>query len=95
MLALRPNFSAVVRQEYAKWYDDERIEPILEGLRKAGLAIPEVQKEDQKAVSGSTAAASPSIAVLPFANMSDDKEQDYFSDGLAEEIINLLAQILD
>ena len=34
----------------------------------------------------------PSIAVLPFANMSADKEQEYFSDGLAEEIINLLAQ---
>ena len=35
----------------------------------------------------------PSIAVLPFANMSADKEQEYFSDGLAEEIINLLAHI--
>jgi serine/threonine protein kinase len=34
-----------------------------------------------------------SIAVLPFANMSADKEQEYFSDGLAEEIINLLAHI--
>jgi TolB-like protein/Tfp pilus assembly protein PilF len=33
-----------------------------------------------------------SIAVLPFANMSGDKEQEYFSDGLAEEIINALAQ---
>ena len=41
------------------------------------------------------AAAEPSarsIAVLPFANMSTDKDQEYFSDGLAEEIINLLAQ---
>ena len=34
-----------------------------------------------------------SIAVLPFVNMSADREQEYFSDGLAEELINLLARI--
>ena len=34
-----------------------------------------------------------SIAVLPFANMSNDAEQDYFCDGISEEIINSLAQI--
>jgi TolB-like protein/Flp pilus assembly protein TadD/class 3 adenylate cyclase len=34
-----------------------------------------------------------SIAVLPFVNMSSDKEQDYFSDGISEELLNLLAKI--
>jgi TolB-like protein/Tfp pilus assembly protein PilF len=35
----------------------------------------------------------PSIAVLPFANMSDDPDQDYFADGMVEEIITGLARI--
>src|SRR5262249_51007679 len=35
----------------------------------------------------------PSIAVLPFVNLSSDKEQEYFSDGIAEEILNELAQV--
>ena len=34
-----------------------------------------------------------SIAVLPFVNMSSDKEQEYFSDGVSEELLNLLSKI--
>ena len=34
-----------------------------------------------------------SIIVLPFVNMSNDRDQDYFSDGLTEELLNLLAKI--
>jgi TolB-like protein len=39
-----------------------------------------------------SAAVAPSIAVLPFANLSGDKENEYFADGLAEEIINSLTR---
>jgi serine/threonine protein kinase len=35
----------------------------------------------------------PSLAVLPFANLSSDKENEYFSDGLAEDIIDALTQV--
>jgi len=35
----------------------------------------------------------PSIAVLPFANMSNDPEQEYFADGIAEDIITALSHI--
>jgi eukaryotic-like serine/threonine-protein kinase len=36
-----------------------------------------------------------SVAVLPFVNLSGDKEQEYFSDGLTEELLNSLAKIND
>ena len=39
------------------------------------------------------ASGPPSIAVLPFTNLSGDKEQEYFSDGIAEELIGLLARV--
>lgn len=39
------------------------------------------------------AALAVSIAVLPFVNMSDDRENEYFSDGLTEELLNVLANV--
>jgi TolB-like protein/lipoprotein NlpI len=41
------------------------------------------------------AGADKSIAVLPFVDMSEKKDQEYFSDGLSEELIDLLAQVQD
>ena len=38
-------------------------------------------------------AAAKSIAVLPFADMSSGKDQEYFADGLSEELLNLLAKL--
>ncbi len=45
LLALRPDFAAVARQEYAKWYDPEHIEQIVDGLRKAGMEFPETSRQ--------------------------------------------------
>lgn len=51
---------------------------------RLGVAMPTVSPNPLRV---------PSIAVLPFANMSSSHDDDYFSDGLAEEILNLLARI--
>ena len=40
LLAIRPDFAAVAREELGKWWDPELIEHLIDGLRKAGLEIP-------------------------------------------------------
>lgn len=39
LLALRPDFATTARQEYGKWYDEEHVEQVIDGLRKAGMKI--------------------------------------------------------
>lgn len=56
----------------------------------AGQTKAEITSEAPKA-----AATEKSIVVLPFVNMSNDPEQEFFSDGLSEELLNVLAQIKD
>src|SRR5215475_1633202 len=48
-----------------------------------------------EAVTTGRLSTTPSIAVLPFVNMSADSENEYFCDGLAEELLNALAKIDD
>ena len=47
-------------------------------------------KADEKTIAVSD---EPSVAVLPFVNMSSDPEQEFFSDGISEEILNVLTRI--
>ena len=89
LLKIRPDFRVVGRSELKKWYDNDLVGRLADSLRKAGLEIA----EDEKAAPSGAVLLAQSIAVLPFANISADPEQEYFSDGLAEEIINLLAQV--
>jgi adenylate cyclase len=48
---------------------------------------------EQSIESGKSRISDKSIAVLPFVNMSDDPSNEYFSDGISEEILNLLAKV--
>ena len=56
-------------------------------------ALVENTKQAYEEQAGAAAGAQKSIAVLPFANISADPEQEYFADGLAEELLSLLAGI--
>ena len=49
--------------------------------------------EQQSLVEAPPAISEKSIAVLPFVNISSDKDQEFFADGLSEELLNLLAKI--
>jgi len=64
---------------------------VLEPSRDAALVEQTVQQTRSHALAESL--GDKSIAVLPFVNMSSDPEQEYFSDGISEELLNLLAQI--
>lgn len=68
------------------------------GREKAAIEFA-VQEAKSRALSETTitgeisAGPDESIAVLPFVNMSDDASNEFFSDGLSEEMLNLLAKI--
>jgi len=54
------------------------------------VALETVRRAAESSGSRATASPAPSIAVLPFADMSAHKDQDYFCEGMAEEILNAL-----
>jgi adenylate cyclase len=85
-LRLSPDLTIETYSQLARRWNLERSYLALqvEALRKAGL--PETSPEPP---------SRPVIAVLPFDNMSGDPEQEYFADGITEDIITRLAQFPD
>mgnify|MGYP001812728918 CR=1 FL=1 len=55
--------------------------------------VLEQSGEAQRAIAEATGSVYGSIGVLPFDNMSNDPDQEYFSDGIAEELLNALAKL--
>ncbi len=60
---------------------------------EAKPAAPVDAKSEEKVPARRAAPDKPSIAVLPFANMSGDAEQEYFADGISEDIITSLSKL--
>ena len=59
----------------------------------AAELLAALRETDDAGVPAPNAASAQSIAVLPFANLSADRDNDYFGDGIAEDIINALARV--
>src|SRR5262249_1934297 len=59
----------------------------------AARATPTTQPELGKPSAPLTLPGKPSVAVLPFQNMSGDPEQEYFADGMVEDIITALSRV--
>ena len=73
-----------------------KLDLVIIGVLTAAVAIFALDKfvwTADSAPETTANAAQQTIAVLPFLNMSSDEEQEYFSDGLTEELLNLLTRI--
>jgi adenylate cyclase len=91
---------AIQTTDLDKWGEDPASAPFQDLLRSLGAVIKRQRaSQSAKAGAGSAAAASAvavprvAICVLPFANMSGDQEQEYFSDGITEDIITDLSKV--
>lgn len=67
-------------------------EPVRAYRIKTGVAQPEMAGTLDATRSASARLTKPSIAVLPFANMSGDPEQEFFGDGISEDLITELSK---
>jgi TolB-like protein/class 3 adenylate cyclase/Tfp pilus assembly protein PilF len=84
-----------VRDKLGLGFEDlgeRQLKNIARPVRVFRIATPDIGLRTQSANPAPAIPDKPSIAVLPFTNMSGDPEQDYFADGMVEDIITALSQ---
>ena len=79
--------------ELGQWSDDgepQQLDSLLKAIEKTGRTKAEAETAEEVAAAPKQRQ---SICVLPFANMSGEPEQEYFSDGITEDIITDLSKV--
>jgi adenylate cyclase len=88
---------AIQTTDLDKWGENPASAPFQDLLRSLAAVIKRQRTQSGKAAGlappASVAAPRVAICVLPFANMSGDQEQEYFSDGITEDIITDLSKV--
>jgi adenylate cyclase len=74
---------------------EQSVKNISRPIRVFRVVLDKEQPAGGEGATPTPKAAKPSIAVLPFANMSGDAEQEFFADGLTEDIITELSRFRD
>ena len=88
IMGLNPNFSIAHVRSVLTYKSPAVLDRLADGLDKAGL--PEGGEPEEESL---PLPDKPSIAVLPFENMSGDPEQEYFADGITDDIITDLSKL--
>jgi adenylate cyclase len=79
--------------DLSTWIADGKAQPIEDVIAAIAKVAGEEANSAPPAIAGAQAPATISICVLPFLNLSDDAEQEYFSDGITEDIITDLSKV--
>ena len=82
-----------LREKLKKYYQTEGREDPLNINFPTGTYVPVVETREWTGPGDSGAVTEDAIAVLPFANLSSEPDNEYFSDGLTEELINALTKV--
>ena len=83
----------VERSESITAATGRKLDRIIIGVLSVAIVLLLVERYTNDEPASRSAELGRSIAVLPFVNMSSDPEQEYFSDGITEEILNSLAAV--